>query len=352
MFRSARLKLTAWYLLIIMLISSAFSLVVYRGITAELERGFRQAELRLRAEELGIRLPRPMPPRPEELRPELRGMTPRFFPLEDLEAAKRRVILYLLSINGVILVVSASAGYLLAGKTLKPIEDALEEQKRFVADASHELRTPLTALKTSIEVNLRDEGLSGQAKQVLRDNLEDVGNLESLTDSLLDLAQDQKDKGDMEFEIVEVNEVIQESLKQMQPLAEKKGVEVKLKIEPKSQLLEADRAYLKKLIIIFLDNAIKYTPKGGSVSIASTPSKKHLTLTIEDTGIGIDEKHLPHVFDRFYRVDTSRSKSEAAGFGLGLSLAKRIIEAHQGSIDVASVIGKGTTFTIKLPLKH
>lgn len=352
MFRLARLKLTGWYLLIIMLISTAFSLVVYKGITAELEKGFRRAELRLRAEELGIRLPHPMPLHPEELRPELRGMTPRFFPLEDLEAAKRRVILYLLSVNGVILVISATAGYFLAGKTLRPIEEALEDQKRFVADASHELRTPLTALKTSIEVNLRDEGLPEQARQILEDNLKDVDSLESLTDSLLHLAQHQKGEHDVEIEPVEINAVIRDAFKQVQPLAEEKGVEVKLDIEPTGQVVNADKACLKKLIVIFLDNAIKYTPNEGWISVAAKSSKKYLTLTVEDTGIGIDEKHLPHVFDRFYRVESSRSKSEAAGFGLGLSLAKRIVEAHQGSIDVASVVGKGTRFTIKLPLKH
>ena len=352
MFRSARLKLTAWYLLIIMLISAAFSLVVYHAITAEMERGFRRAELRLRAEELGIPLPRQMPPNPEGLAPELRGAPPRFLLAVDLQAAKRRVMLSLLSINGVILVVSATAGYFLAGKTLKPIENALEEQKRFVADASHELRTPLTALKTSIEVNLRDQGLPEQAKQVLKENLEDVSNLETLTNGLLDLAQNQKETRRMEFEVIEVSEVIQESLKQVQSLAEKKGVKFNLKIEPVGQVLEADRGYIKKLITIFLDNAIKYTREGGQVSVASMPSKKHLTLTVEDNGIGIDDKHLPHIFDRFYRIDSSRSKSGAIGFGLGLSLAKEIIEAHHGSIDVVSTVGKGTTFTIRLPLKH
>lgn len=352
MFRLARLKLTGWYLLIIMLISTAFSLVAYKGITAELERGFRWAELRLRAEEPGFRLPRPIPPNPEGLSPELRGTPPRFLLAEDLEAAKRQVIFHLLSINGVILVVSAAVGYFLAGKTLKPIEDALEEQKRFVADASHELRTPLTALKTSIEVNLRDEGLPEQARQILEDNLKDVDSLESLTDSLLHLAQHQKGEHDIEIEPVEINAVIQDVFKQIQPLAEEKGLEVKLDIEPTGQVVNADKACLKKLIVVFLDNAIKYTPKGGRISVAAKSFKKYLTLTIEDTGVGIEEKHLPYIFDRFYRVESSRSKSEAAGFGLGLSLAKRIIEAHQGSIDVASVVGKGTTFTIKLPLKH
>ncbi len=352
MFRSARLKLTGWYLLIIMLICLVFSLAIYRGTTAELERGIRRAELRLRAEELGIRLPQQIPYHLEELRPELRNIFPRPFFLEDLQAAKQRVIFYLLLINGVILVVSAAAGYFLAGKTLEPIEEALEEQKRFVADASHELRTPLTALKTSIEVNLRDESLPGQTKQILKDNLEDVHSLESLTNSLLHLAQHQKGEHNIEIEPVKANEIIQGAFKQMHPLAKKKGIEAKLNIEPTDVVVEVDKACLKKLVTIFLDNAIKNTPKGGQISISASSFKKYLALSIEDTGIGIDERHLPYIFDRFYQVDSSRSKSVATGFGLGLSLAKRIIEAHHGSIDVTSVVGKGTIFTIRLPLKH
>jgi len=135
MFRSARFKLTAWYLLIIMLISALFSLVIYRGVTLELEMRFSLIEQRFEMQNFRMNHP-PL-------------SSPPLFE-EDLATAKRRVLMMLLYINGVILVFSGGAGYFLAGRTLGPIENALEEQKRFVADASHELRTPLTALKTSI----------------------------------------------------------------------------------------------------------------------------------------------------------------------------------------------------------
>ena len=178
MFRSARVKLTGWYLLIIMLISMVFSAVIYTSTTRELERGFRRAEMRFRGEELDTPCPRQ---RPEHLR---------FSFTEDIEAAKKRVVLNLLMINGAILAFSSAAGYFLAGKTLRPIEATMEEQKRFVADASHELRTPLTALKTSIEVALRKKRLVDKdSRAIMESSLEDIDGLESLANNLLSLTQ-------------------------------------------------------------------------------------------------------------------------------------------------------------------
>lgn len=352
MFRSARFKLTAWYLLIIMLISAAFSIAVYRAITPELEQGFRRAEMRLRAEQLGIPLPRQLPTHPEDLRPELRGGDPHFFLVEDLEAAKRGVLYKLLSINGIILILSASAGYFLAGKTLKPIEDALEEQRRFVADASHELRTPLAAMKTSVEVSLRDDQVPIQAKAILRDNLEEIDSLVLMTNSLLELAQHQEEHNGLKIDLLRIAALIDEASKQILPLAEEKGVDVVIRSDPEDILIEADADRMKKLVVILLDNAVKYTPGGGKVTVAARRIADKVVLIVEDTGIGIDRAHLPHIFNRFYRAESSRTRSKTPGFGLGLALAKRIIEEHHGSVDVTSQIDKGTKFTISLPLRH
>ncbi|HEY4687029.1 MAG TPA: histidine kinase dimerization/phospho-acceptor domain-containing protein, partial [Candidatus Subteraquimicrobiales bacterium] len=142
MFRSARLKLTAWYLLIIMLISGFFSLIIYNRVVSQLEIGFNQIELRIRHMMPGV------------------NPVAELLLAEQLKTAKSRVLFVLFSANGIILILSATAGYFLAGRTLKPIEETLKEQKRFVADASHELRTPLTARKTTLEVALRDKNLS------------------------------------------------------------------------------------------------------------------------------------------------------------------------------------------------
>lgn len=351
MFRSARLKLTGWYLLIIMFISLLFTGLIYQGIRSELETSYRQAELRLRAQELGIRLPPRIPPHFERMRPEFQDITPRPALLADLQAIKQRVIFFLLLINGMILVVSGGAGYFLAGKTLEPIEEAMEEQKRFVADASHELRTPLTALKVSTEVALRDKELSTkEARKALKSNLEDVDSLQALTDNLLSLAQYEKGDNDFVFEQVNLAEIIENAHKKILPLAKKKYITIE--IGAVGAIIEADKTSLEKMMLIFLDNAVKYTPKKGQAIVTANQDNKHVFIQIKDTGTGIDQKDIHHIFDRFYRVDQSRSKSKIPGFGLGLSMAKKIIDLHKGSIDVSSILDQGTTFTIRLPLKQ
>lgn len=374
MFKSARLKLTGWYLLIIMLISLSFSMVIYVGLTRELERGFRWAEIRFRAKELDIPLPRRWPLQPENLDPRLRESRPRFFLVEDLEEAKKRLVLNLLMVNGVILSISALAGYFLAGKTLQPIEKTMEEQKRFVADASHELRTPLTALKTSMEVALKDKKMSlSEAKNVIRSGLADIDSLKSLSDNLLSLAHYQSNGQNLIFREVDVAGVVKNACQKISPLAKEKSIDLKVEVE--NQIIQANKESLEEMMLIFLDNAVKYTPSKGKVAVAGKADKKYLSIKVKDTGIGIAPEDIPHIFDRFYRVDQSRSKrylrggrlnppaggenhdssdggEVIGGFGLGLSLAKRIIEIHKGSVEVISEVSRGTTFTIKLPLKH
>ncbi len=332
MFKSARFKLTFWYLVIITTISLTFSAVIYKGVTFEFGRRLNIIERRLIFEE---RIPRP-------------PIGPQPFFIEDLEEARKRVLFILLYANGAILIFSGLAGYFLAGKTLTPIEKALEEQKRFVADASHEMRTPLTALKTSMEVALRDKKMSSSgAKKVIKSNLEDIDGLQTLSNNLLSLANLQSNGQNFVFEEVNIAEVIKSAYRKILPLAKKKGIEINLKV--KNQKVKGNKESLEQMMLIFLDNSVKYTPSGGEVSINTKADKKHLSIEIKDTGVGIDPKDLPHIFDRFYRADASRTKEKVAGFGLGLSLAKRIIEIHKGTVKVSSVLGKGTTFTVLIP---
>lgn len=335
MFRSARVKLTVYYLLIIMFISGLFSFAIYRVVTSELETRFSTIERRIEFEQRGFGLP------PAQ----------RAFLAGHLEGAKRRVLAILLLANGVILVFSGVAGYFLAGKTLRPIEEALEEQKRFVADASHELRTPLTSLKTSIEVALRDKKMTTkEAKETLQSSLEEADNLGILASDLLDLTRYQKASTDLTFKQVDAGRLLEDVSKKVQPLAKDK--DINLEVNSAKAILKADETSLNKVITILLDNAIKYTPKKGKVTATAKVDRRHFFLEVKDTGIGIRQSDIPHIFDRFYRVDQSRSKMEVPGFGLGLSMAKEIVDLHKGSIEVASAFGKGSTFTVKLPLKH
>ncbi len=333
MFAEARVKLTAWYLLIIMAISLSFSAFIYRSVTIEFQRRLDAIEGRLQLRQLGFG----PPPGHEELF------------IEDILEARKRLILILLYTNGAIFVLSGIAGYFLAGKTLAPIEDTLEEQKRFVADASHELRTPLTALQTSIEVSLRDKKLGlTEAKKVLRESLDDIGNLTSLSNNLLTLTRYQQNGMNLTYERLNIKTLIENVYKKLAPLAVKK--KIKVTILAKNINIKTDRESVEKLLTILLDNALKYTPKNGEVKISAEKSNKALVIKVSDNGAGIPKQDLPHIFERFYRVDASRSKVNVSGFGLGLSMAKRIVEMHKGSIHVESSFNKGSTFRVKLPL--
>lgn len=346
-----------------MIISIAFSVAIYKVLTIELDRVEKTQRLRIE---------RGLPERfrtqiPFDLRDEL--FRPFRLDTELIAETKKHLAIVLVWINFGILGASALAGYFLAGRTLKPIENSLEEQKRFVADASHEFRTPLTVLKTSMEVALRDKKMTlTDAKKVLGDNLEEVESLKSLSDKLLSLARYQSNGQSLVFKEVDISWVVEKVAKKISLLAKEK--EVELRTEVKSQKLIANEESLEEMLLIFLDNAVKYTPKGGRVTVVTKADKKWLEVKVKDTGIGIAKEDLPYIFDRFYRADQSRTREhlrggrlslrshdssdgeEIGGFGLGLSLAKKIVEIHKGSVEVASVLGKGTTFTIKLPLRH
>lgn len=335
MFHSARIKLTAWYLFIIMTISLSFSIIVYTRVTGDVQDRLVVIENRLRTGELGFRPP----------------PGPGLFFIEEIEDTRQRVLWMLILTNGLILIFSGVAGYFLAGKTLKPIEVALKEQQQFITDASHELRTPLTALKTSMEVALRGQKMSpSAAREVIGSNLEDVNSLQSLSDRLLSLAHYQTNGSSLIFKPLSVAETLEEAVRKVKFLA--KAKEIKINIQSEDLTLEADKESFVELLVIFLDNAVKYTLAKGSIKVSAEADKKYLYLKIADSGIGIKSEDLPHIFDRFFRADASRSKAETKGFGLGLSLAEKIIESYGGDADVVSKVGFGTTFTLKFPLKH
>ncbi len=332
MFQKARLKLTAWYLLIIMLVSILFSLAIYRGSTLELQRIERAQRLRQES--------------PQNYRRN-RSPVSRIDPV-ILEETKQRVKLALIGINLIILGVSGGMGYFLAGRTLKPIKKMVDEQNRFITDASHELRTPLTALKTSTEVGLRDKDLIlKDAKALLKNNLDDINNLQALSDNLLLLAQFEKGNGGISLLTVDISEVLKNAKKKVSYLAKAKNIGIFIPEE--NYPIKGDMGSLTELVTILLDNAIKYSPKNTKIKVTVEKLDDQVSILVKDQGIGIDSKDIPHIFERFYRADQARSKTSSIGYGLGLSIAKKIIELHNGSIAVQSVVGKGTTITAVFP---
>lgn len=338
MFHSARIKLTAWYLLIIMLISMSFSVVVYNMLTHEVERFARIQSLRI---ERRLHEDDALP-----IEERLRSSSP-VVDSELVEETKQRIGFILIAINAGIFILSGGVGYFLAGRTLKPIKEMVEEQNRFIGDASHELRTPLTALKSSMEVYLRGKNLTlKQAKELISENISEVDNLQILSDKLLLFVQYQKANIPSEFEKLSLAQVVTEAVSRIKKLAKEKDINIKNDL--KENEIEGDKFGLIDLFVILLDNAIKYSSKKSVVSISSKKTDDFIEISIEDNGIGISEKDIPYIFDRFYRADVARSKNDTSGYGLGLSIAKQIVDIHRGLISVESKSEKGTKFVVRL----
>lgn len=335
MFNTARIKLTAWYLLIIMLVSMLFSVVIYTGIDRDLQRFERMQEFRIFQNDDTTIIPL-------QLRRTIRMVDP------DLVAeARSHLIVTLVLINISILVFSGLAGYFLAGRTLRPIQKMVDEQNRFISDASHELRTPLTSLRSEIEVNLRNKRMTlAEAKKLLESNLEEVVSLQTLSDSLLELAQSKKIIDPTDFVAVSVQTCVDAAIKKLNGVVQKKSIMIEKHVPDLFVSGIPDR--ITELFVILLDNAMKYSPGKSTITVSAEKQDDTVMIKIADQGIGIEEAELPYIFDRFYRANKSRSKEKISGYGLGLAIAKKIVEDHKGEISVKSTIDQGTTFTIQL----
>lgn len=334
LFFSATLRLTLWYLAIIMLISILFSVVLYRVSTREFDR------------EILIELKHA----PTFFQP--KGFSEfRKLRLEQVNESRNNIKFNLFIFNFIILGTGGLLSYWLAKRTLRPIEQAHDAQNRFIADASHELRTPLTAMKTEIEVALRDRDLTIKESKLLhKSTLEEVERLESLTNGLLKLARVDNNGEKKSVKKCSVDKLVEEVVNKMSLLSDKKRILLNAELTP--GFVNCERESIKELITILVDNAIKYSPEGSTINVSTALRKKSnsFILKIKDEGIGIKASDLPHIFERFYRADLSRSQQNVYGYGLGLSIAKKIVETHEGKITVDSKPGIGTTFTIRLPL--
>jgi signal transduction histidine kinase len=331
MFRSTHLKLTAWYLAILMVISVGFSVALYTSAHRQIGFVVSQAPI---AEDLSVDA---VGPTPADFQQAVR---------RSENALKRDLLL----LNMALLIVGGFASSFLARRHLRPIEEVMEEQGRFTADASHELRTPLTAMKTEIEVALREKKLSlDEARRLLESNLEEVDRLRELSDRLLALAQYENARG-FTFAEFPFHESVREAVEKHQAHADEQGIT--LETEAREVTVEGDQVSLEELTSILVENSIKYGRSGGTVKVLLDQAGESARLEVKDDGMGIKASDLPHIFNRFYRADASRSKDRPHGYGLGLAIAQKIAERHHGTIEIQSTPGEGTTVSVLLPRKH
>jgi heavy metal sensor kinase len=230
---------------------------------------------------------------------------------------------------------------------LEKIQRVFISQKQFIQDVSHELRTPLTIMKGELEVALKRQRSPEEYSSTLKSSLEETNKIGRLLENLLALARFDSSSATLTRDPSEISVIMRDILDDMEILAHQKGIEVEF-ISQDDIIISIDRDKIMRAFINILENAIKYTPENGKISVEILQENACAIITITDTGIGIPEHDLPHIFDRFYQVDKSRS---SAGFGLGLSISRSIIEAHGGSITVESNQHKGTTFLISLPMR-
>ncbi len=232
---------------------------------------------------------------------------------------------------------------------LDAVAAAEKEQQQFIADVSHELRTPLTVMRGSLEVALEEDRSAEEYREAIGNALLEVRHLTRLSQNLLFLARGQAGRVTLSFANVDLVKFISEVTRDLLPAMTDRDLEfsVDLPEGPIRAFIDSDR--MQQVVHNLLENAIRYTETGGKVRVRLTSAPGEVRIEVSDTGIGIPEANLPHVFERFFRSDRAR-RAHPGGSGLGLSIVRWIVEAHKGTVSVTSAVGKGTTFTVILPL--
>lgn len=326
MFKSTTIRLTGWYLLILMSVSIVFSIIIFEVATSEIR-------VRLEGFQTNIQDSTDFRP-PSDRILNLRK--------SEIEKTRANLSLELFYTNIVVLVAGGLGSYYLARRSLRPIERAHEAQSRFTSDASHELRTPLAVMKMEIEVALRDKNITkDELRDVLDSNLEEVDKLSKLSEMLLNLSRLEHNK--LELKSINLAKIARDIVKDFNlPTS-------RLYVTGAKQLIaNGNDTAIADLIKILIDNALKYSPNDSPIIISLSKNELGPKFEITNTGPGISPKNIDHIFDRFYRADTSRTSGEKGGHGLGLALAKNIVELHNGELSVDSVVDEKTTFAFIL----
>lgn len=229
---------------------------------------------------------------------------------------------------------------------LRRLDDSARQLRQFTADASHELRTPVALIRTTAELTLRKERTPEQYQEALRGIQKDAEKLTELVRNLMDLARADAGQSRFSLDRLDLRELVYEIRSQAESITSQNNLNLAVHLPQNELPVIGDRAALRRLLLVLLENAIKFTPAPGKVSMRAEDIAGEVVLEVEDTGVGIPPEHLPRIFDRFYQADESRA---GAGMGLGLSIAQWIVQGHNGRIEVQSRVGSGSVFRVFFP---
>ena len=315
-FLVARLKLTFYYSITTIIILGGSSIMLYNTILSNLSQSIRESMLDPVISQLII------------------------------DKTQDILLNRFLTIDIIIMFFIVILGFLLTNKTLEPIKSNMQKQKRFIADASHELRTPIAVVISLLEVNLNNKKLDfASVKKTLENTLDEMREFSKLSNDLLDMS-----KYDLpiqkEYKLIPVGELINSIVEKNKNLAHIKNINIETKVESRVFIL-GNEIEISRVFFNILDNAIKYTPQNGIILLSDKIISNKYIVTIKDNGIGIREDILSKIFDPFFRGDEARSTE---GAGLGLTMSKKIIENHKGTISIKSQENKGTSVIISLPI--
>jgi len=264
--------------------------------------------------------------------------------VEDRDASLRTLVITIVGGGLSGLALATIGGLFVAGIALLPVKRSYNRQREFVADASHELRTPLAVIR----VNAESAAGSPSAAEAMGDIADEAAYMTRLLDDLLLLAGSDREGIDLTLSRVDLADIVRRTAHATSGLAETSGIDLKVDA-PVPLPVDVDAERIRQVVLILLDNALKYSSRGGSIVLRATRSGDEAVVTVSDTGIGIGPEDIDRVFDRFYRVDKARSRA-IGGAGLGLSIAREIVDAHHGQLKLESDLGRGTTVTLRLPL--
>ncbi len=337
MFKSAKIKLTAWYLVILMIITLGFSSVVYFAVTSIATRALTSQSIRFENEFKDCVIIQ---------QPKRFGGKADIIALKEIQEKTFNILVW---VNLTIFVSAGILGYVLAGETLKPIEDMMEKQKRFVSDAAHELKTPITAIKTDFEVTLRTKKPDiAEFKDSLTRGLEEIQHLNLLTEKLLKQSKYTYIKNSVvNAEKVEIHSLLSELIEKYRTLGKRENIILSEKSQ--DYFVKGNRNELKEVFSNIIENALKYSAINKDINITVNKASAIISVSIKDQGMGISEEDLKHIFEPFFRSDNSRTDSNKNGYGLGLAIVKEIIEKHQGKIVAKSTINEGSEFIVQIP---